>query len=105
MTAKDLYLSFKSNARNLKTCVTNQVWSKDSENDTKAIITKTEFTITNKQGFFMQSLINKNPLLKHDKSVICYDGNDIVNLIQPPHYIKTNGFFKIVITNIRTEKI
>lgn len=104
MNPKELYLSFKNNARNLNTCVTTQLWSDKSENDTIATITETEFIITNKQGFFMQSLINKNPLLKHDKSIICYDGNDIVTLIQPVHYIKHNGFFKIVIKNIKTQK-
>ena len=52
------------------------------------------YSLTNKQGFLLKSLLTK------ENNKIKSDGSFVVNnvkwtLIDPPHYIKTNGFFKL----------
>lgn len=52
------------------------------------------YSLTNKQGFLLKSLLTKeNNKVKSNGSFVLNGINWI--LIDPPHYIKTNGFFKL----------
>src|SRR5690554_805471 len=55
------------------------------------------YSLTNKQGFLLKSLLTKeNNKIKNDGSFVVNGVN--WKLIDPPHYIKTNGFFKLTKT-------
>jgi len=52
------------------------------------------YSLTNKQGFLLKSLLTKeNNKVKSNGSFVLNGIN--WTLIDPPHYIKTNGFFKL----------
>ena len=55
------------------------------------------YSLTNKQGFLLKSLLTK------ENNKVKSNGYFVLNginwtLIDPPHYIKTNGFFKLTKT-------
>lgn len=55
------------------------------------------YSLTNKQGFLLKSLLTKeNNKIKSDGSFVLNGIN--WTLVDPPHYIKTNGFFKLTKT-------
>lgn len=57
------------------------------------------YSLTNKQGFLLKSLLTKeNNKVKSNGSFVLNGIN--WTLIDPPHYIKTNGFFKLTKTII-----
>lgn len=52
------------------------------------------YSLTNKQAFLLKSLLTKeNNKVKSNGSFVLNGIN--WTLIDPPHYIKTNGFFKL----------
>ena len=75
-------------------------WIPSIKDESGKIIQESYFTkvkvysLTNKQGFLLKSLLSKeNNKIKSDGSFIVE--NVKWNLIDPPHYIKTNVFFKL----------
>jgi len=97
MKAFELYLSMLEKSK-VKTYVNNEV-TPDINFDFN--IKTDEFTISNKQGFFMQKLINEEKINPVDSFVINQTKNEEIRLIYPPNYIKTNGFFTIRKTTIK----
>ena len=90
MKSLDLYNSFLKTAK-----ISSYEISEDLGDQGLFVKRVDEFTITNKQGFFIKSLMNKNPASKCDPSVIFQDNSTRVVLVDPPHFIKFNGFFTI----------
>jgi hypothetical protein len=93
MTPTDLYLSMLEKA-NVKTCFHNEI-TPSPDFDFK--IQTDEFTISNKQGLFMNKLLSKRKSHPYNQQLcISATGTETIYLIFPPHYIKKNGFFLII---------
>lgn len=100
MKAIELYLSILEKAKTNTVKYSEETPSPDFDFE----IEETDFSITNKQGFFMQKLITQDKASSVDNSIIFQSKEEKIFLIYPPHYIKINGYFTIrrtLITRIK----
>jgi len=92
MTPIDLYFSMLEKA-NVKTSFHNEPTPSP---DFDFQIQTDEFTISNKQGFFMNKLLSERKSHPYNHQLcISGTGTETIYLVFPPHYIKVNGYFTI----------